>query len=98
MKPSDTHDDDFHDTATSCSKLHRDQSNHSPFDIIASSPLEAPKQPKVNFPLRFFGKGRPRAFNISLFLGWSIQFLLMLLFVILADYSVVAVEVRGSLL
>ena len=38
------------------------ENRESPCDI-ASSPLEAPRQPKVKFPLRSFGKGRPRAFN-----------------------------------
>ena len=35
---------------------------HHPSDI-ASGPFEAPKQPKIKFPLRSFGTGRQRAFN-----------------------------------
>ena len=31
---------------------------------IASSPNESPRQPKIKFPLRSFGKGRQRGFNV----------------------------------
>ena len=36
--------------------------HQAPTDI-SSGPLQCPKQPKIRFPARSFGQGRPRAFN-----------------------------------
>ena len=36
---------------------------HLPPTDLSSGPLQLPTQPKINFPTRSFGQGRPRAFN-----------------------------------
>ena len=45
-------------------QLGEEHHQHLPSDI-ASGPFEAPKQPRIKFPLRSFGIGRQRAFNVE---------------------------------
>ena len=67
---------------------------------IASSPNESPRQPKIKFPLRSFGKGRQRGFNVMWYksfpwLEYSVS--LDAAFAILADCLNVERKSRGGI-